>query len=93
MSDANADLARLREEIEVLDERLVDLIAERVRLARAAGAAKRAAGSPTMDPHREAEVVRHAAARARTADLDDECVRGIFWRIIELSRRVQQESR
>jgi chorismate mutase len=45
-----------------------------------------------MDPHREAEVVRHAAARARTADLDDECVRGIFWRIIELSRRVQQES-
>ena len=72
---------------------LIDLIARRVDLARRVGAAKRQAGLPTLDPAREAAVVRRAGALAREANLDDEDVRYIFWHLIGLSRRMQMEAR
>jgi chorismate mutase len=88
---ALAELARIREEIEGIDRALIDLIAQRVKLARRVGAVKRAAGLPTLDPPREAAVVRRAGALAREAGLDDEDVRYIFWHLIGLSRRMQLE--
>ncbi len=96
MTEASPDLAateltRIRDEIERIDRSLVELIAERVQLARRVGAVKRAAGLPTLDPPREAAVVRRAGALAREAGLDDEDVRYIFWHLIGLSRRMQME--
>ena len=85
------ELNRIREEIERIDRALIDLIAERVELARRVGAVKRAAGLPTLDPPREAAVVRRAGTLAREAGLDDEDVRYIFWHLIGLSRRMQME--
>ena len=93
MSDAPPppELLALRDEIERVDRALVALIAERVALARRVGAAKRAAGLPTLDPAREAAVVRRAGALARHAGLADEDVRYVFWHLIGLSRRAQME--
>ena len=88
---AGARLAELRGEIERIDRELIGLIAERVRLAREVGAAKRELGVPTLDPAREAAVVRRAGELAREAGVCDEDVRYIFWHIIGLSRRVQME--
>lgn len=82
-------LAALREEIERLDAGIVGLIAERVRLARAAGEAKRGAGMPTLDHAREAAVVRRAVEMGRDAGLPDDEVRSVFWHVIGLSRRAQ----
>lgn len=90
-SEASAELLRIREEIEQIDRSLIDLIAQRVTLARRVGAVKRAAGLPTLDPPREAAVVRRAGALAREAGLADEDVRYIFWHLIGLSRRMQME--
>ena len=87
---APADLVALREQLLRLDGELVRLMAERERLARAIGAAKRTAGIPTLDPAREAAVVRRAAALAREHDLDEEDVRAVFWKLIASSRRAQQ---
>src|SRR5690606_32988644 len=89
---AIAELNELRVEIERVDRTMIDLIAERVQLARRGGEAKRRAGLPTLDPAREAAVVRRAGALAREADLDDEDVRYIFWHLIGLSRRMQMEA-
>jgi chorismate mutase/prephenate dehydratase len=84
------DLARLRAEIERLDSELVQLIARRVRLARDVGEAKRQAGMPTLDPTREATVVRRAVTLARDAGLEpDEEIRQIYWLLIALCRRAQ----
>jgi len=88
---ANVELSRLREEIERIDRTMIQLIAERVRLARAVGATKRAAGLPTLDPAREAAVIRQAAEVAREAGLHDDEIRHIFWQVIGLSRRAQLE--
>ena len=90
LDEALAELNELRGEIEQIDR---ELIARRVDLARRVGAAKRRAGLPTLDPAREAAVVRRAGALAREANLDDEDVRYIFWHLIGLSRRMQMEAR
>lgn len=89
--EVQTELAEIRQEIERVDRALVDLIAQRVQLARRIGAVKRSAGLPTLDPPREAAVVRRAGALAREAGLDDEDVRYIFWHLIGLSRRMQME--
>ena len=85
------EMDRLREEIETIDRSLIELIARRVDLAREVGRAKRAAGLPTLDPAREAAVVRRAGQVAREVGIEDEDVRYIFWHLIGLSRRAQNE--
>lgn len=87
--DARQALQRCRQEIESLDRELVGLLARRVAVSKAIGSAKKAAGLPTLDPAREAEVIRRAAGMAREAGLNDEKVRDIFWHVIGLSRAVQ----
>ena len=82
---------RLREEIESIDRSIIELIARRVDLAREVGRAKRAAGLPTLDPAREAAVVRRAGQVAREVGIEDEDVRYIFWHLIGLARRAQNE--
>ena len=54
-------------------------------------AAKGVLGLPTLDPAREAAVVRRAGELARDAGLDGDDVRYIFWHLIGLSRRAQME--
>ena len=82
-------LGRCRQQIEALDRELVTLLVKRVALSKEIGAMKKVAGLPTLDPAREAEVIRRAAAMAREAGLPDEKVRDIFWHVIGLSRAVQ----
>jgi chorismate mutase len=86
---AIAELARRREQIEAIDRELVGLLAKRAALSREIGATKKVAGLPTLDPAREAEVIRRAAGMAREHGLSDEKVRDIFWHVIGLSRAVQ----
>jgi chorismate mutase len=90
-SDRAEDLARLRNEIERIDRALVKLIAERVALARAIGFEKRSAGLPTLDPAREAAIIRRSSKLAREAGLGEEDVREIFWHLVGLCRRAQLE--
>ncbi len=86
------ELSQLRDEIERIDRQLIQVMAERVQLARRVGAAKRAAGLPTLDQAREAAVIRRAVGIARELELRcDEDIRQIFWLLIGLSRRAQTE--
>ena len=85
------ELVRIRDEIERVDRGIVELIARRAALAREVGAVKQALGMPTLDPPREAAVVRRASALAREAGLAEEDVRYVFWHLVGLSRRVQME--
>jgi chorismate mutase len=90
-SRALEDLGRCRRELEALDRELIALLAQRVTRSKEIGTLKRAGGLPTLDPAREAEVIRRAASIAREHGLPDEKVRDIFWHIIGLSRGAQLE--
>ena len=82
-------LAALREEIAALDDALIDILARRAALAAEIGEIKQRLGLPVMDPAREAEVVRRAAAAARNRGVDPELVRAVLWRVIDHARGVQ----
>ena len=92
VEEARAELAGCRAVIEELDQRIVALLAERVALGQKTAGLKRTAGLPILDPQREAEVIRRAVVAARAKGLPIESVRQIFWHIVGLSRRVQEES-
>jgi chorismate mutase len=92
VAKTSAALAALREELSALDAELVELLARRVALARRIGAEKRASGLATLDTRREAQVVAAAARHARRADLPEEAVRDIFWPVVAMCRRAQQEA-
>lgn len=87
-----AELHALRERVEQIDADIIALIAERARCAREIGVVKHALGLPTLDPAREAEVLRRAGALARSAGLPSEQVRELFWAIIALARDAQQDA-
>jgi chorismate mutase len=87
------ELRECRNAIEVVDQRIVALLAQRVALGLRAAEAKRAAGLPLVDRARESEVLRGALAAARDHELPPEAVQRIFERIIELSRRAQEPPR
>ncbi|MDT8368653.1 MAG: chorismate mutase [Longimicrobiales bacterium] len=80
-------LETVRREIDLVDEILVSLIHDRLRLAVAAADSKRRVGHALRDVRREAEVIRRASHRARDLGLDDEAVRAVFWQLIDLSHR------
>jgi chorismate mutase len=88
-----SELVECREAIEEIDRRIVALLAERINVARRTGALKRVAGQPILDPKREAEVIRRAVATAREQAVPTEPVREIFWHIVGMSRRAQEEER
>jgi chorismate mutase len=90
--EALAELGKTRHEIERIDRELVALLAQRVALGKSTAALKRAAGLPILDPQREAEVIRRAVTTAREHDLPVEAVREVFWHVVGLSRRAQEEN-
>jgi chorismate mutase len=91
--DPHEELMECRNAIEVVDRRIVALLAQRVALGRRAAAAKRDAGLPLIDAARETEVFRRALEEARSHDLPGDAIEEIFRRIVALSRRVQEEAR
>lgn len=87
------DIDAARERISAIDETLLDLIAERVALACEIGQAKEAVGAASLDPAREAMVVRRAVEAARTRGLPEEPIRSMIWTLIGLCRHAQIEAR
>lgn len=87
-TDFAAALATVRVRFDAVDDELVRLIAQRLRLAREAGALKAAAGKPVVDVAREAAA---AARRAALVERDDEraLVDAVFAVLVAGSRRAQ----
>ena len=88
----NDALARLRAQIEQLDELVVRLVARRVQLARDTGVIKRAAGLPAVDRDREQAVLQRVGELARAEGVSDADVRRLFALVIEMAREAQTES-
>lgn len=88
--DDNDELTTLRRSIEAIDRQIVTLIGERLALAQRTGDLKREAGRPILDAAREAEVIRRAVNAARELGVPQEATREIFWRIVGMSRGVQE---
>jgi len=84
-----SDLAGLRKAIDAVDSRLLELIAERIRLVLAVGAYKAAHNLPIYDPERERQLLERLT-RSPPPPLEADTVRRIFERLIDESRTLEQ---
>lgn len=85
------ELEELREKIAAIDAQLIELVAERTRLAENVIAAKRREGSPIKDEEQEEEVLRRAVMLAVERGLDPSLTRELFRVLIEMSVERQRE--
>ena len=85
------ELSEARQEIEKIDNDIVALLARRLELGHRIAELKRIADLPILDPTREAAVIRRVTAVARDAGLPAEAIREVFWQIVGMSRRAQEE--
>ena len=90
-ADAEAELTRLREAIDRVDDVLVKLLNQRAKYAIEIGEIKGVLSLPIYAPEREKEVLRHVED-ASGGPLHGDAIRRLFERIIDESRRVERES-
>jgi chorismate mutase/prephenate dehydrogenase len=89
VTDADS-LADLRRRLEAIDADLLALAGERVRIGRAIGAAKRAAGLPTVDYAQERAVLERARRAARGTALNAGVAEDLLVRLIRASVQAQE---
>lgn len=83
------ELEELRRAIDAVDQRILDLVAERVRLVLKVGDVKRELKMQVYDPDRERRILDRLAALA-PPPLDGTTVRRVFERLIDEARRLEQ---
>lgn len=90
---AALELARARDRIDELDQRIVELLNERAALGRIAGRAKRLAGRRAIkDPEREREVLLRVAM-ANPGPLAQTDLLSIYRRIVSATRGLESRDR
>jgi prephenate dehydrogenase len=86
------DLVEVRDLIDDVDRRLVELLLQRHDLAKRAGHIKRRDGKPVRDPVREDALLEQRAGWARDGGLDVDGTIRVFRAILEQSRAYQAGS-
>jgi len=90
--DAEPTLPELRDQIDRIDDRLLELLAERVRVALRIGELKNEGGLPVYDPARERSIYLRLCQRAM-APLTPDVVRRVFERIVDETRWAEQRAK
>ncbi|MDL2269283.1 shikimate dehydrogenase [Desulfosarcina sp. OttesenSCG-928-A07] len=86
-----AGLLEIRRQIDDIDNTLLDLVNQRLNLARQIGALKKTSGNPVLDPDRESEVLNRLTCR-NTGPLPTSVLRHLFSGIMAAAREVQRVS-
>jgi chorismate mutase len=82
-------LDELRQRIDAIDTRLVELLSARAACALEIGHEKKLAGLDVYQPSREAEVLGHVQT-INKGPLDNEAMKRLFERIIDEARRLER---
>ena len=91
--DAALELARVRDRIDELDKRIVELLNERAVLGRQAGRAKALAGRRAIrDPEREREVLLRVAMTNR-GPISQADLLSIYRRVVSATRVLENRDR
>jgi len=84
-------LGGYRERIDALDEQLVDLLRQRLRVVEEVVALKKAHHQPIYHPAREEDLISRRRGQAEAAGLSPEFIEDVFRRMLRESRVVQSE--
>ena len=83
------DLESLRKEIDLLDEQLWEIIAQRVDVARKIGEWKRAHGEQVVQPERFQQVIDHCLVQGKQYGLSETVIREVMKALHKESVRVE----
>lgn len=84
------EIETLRDEIDLIDDKMVQLFEKRVELAIRIGAIKRRNSIEITDSEREKDIMKMVVARLKNKDFSVE-TEELFKNIIKLSKKVQQK--
>jgi len=87
----DAQLTRLRSELDAIDARIVEALADRLRVIGVIAAFKQTRAGQIRDEAREQELLDRIAARAKALRLDPHFVTRLFREILDYSVRRQQD--
>jgi chorismate mutase/prephenate dehydrogenase len=87
------DLAELRRRLTEVDDRLLELVAERQHLVEMIGRHKQGKGQPTRDFAREKDVIQGAVAKARELGLPEDLAEVLMRMLIRSSLTTQEQDR
>ncbi len=88
-SNGNGNLVNLRERIDIIDERILKLIAERVKVAKSIGKVKKENQIDIVSREREIEVLRKWIKNSREVGVNGTAVGKVAKELIELCRSAQ----
>jgi len=80
--DLDAELARRRKDLDAIDDRLVDLLAERAAAVKGIWELKRRHRVEQLDPAREAAVLARLTERAKARGLDPAAVAEVLEAVV-----------
>ena len=89
--DDSTELEQLRRQIDDIDDQILAIVAERMRVAVRIGELKRKHGVPIYDPDRERHIFQRLCAKA-PKPVSPDMVRRIFERVVDESRRAEQRA-
>ncbi len=84
-------LAEHRMDVEEIDDKLIELIHQRMEATKKIFQAKKAEGKEISDPQQEKLVLQRAMDQATELNLDAGAIRDIFQILIKMSLQKQQE--
>ena len=90
--DTTENINSLRKKIDELDDQMIDLIVQRLAIAKEIGDIKETNGIEVIDPYRESQIInRFAEKLAGTLEKND--IIAIFNPIYSISKRLQKKSK
>ena len=92
MGTTEQELARLRQQIDAVDARILEALSERARLAQEVGVFKHATQAPVLRPEREAQILDRLA-RVNPGPLPDESIVAIWREVISACRALERRLR
>src|SRR5690606_40692250 len=84
------ELDRLRQEVDEVNVKLLELLSKRAELAQAIGEVKKAQGIHRFDPERERDMLNWVS-EANPGPFDDKTIRHLFKQIFKASLDLQQK--
>ena len=90
--DSTKNINSLRKKIDELDDQMIDLVVQRLAIAKEIGDIKETNGIEVIDPYRESQIINRFAEKL-AGTLEKKDITAIFEPIYSISKRLQKKSK
>ena len=90
--DSTENINSLRKKIDELDDQMIDLVVQRLAIAKEIGDIKETNGIEVIDPYRESQIINRITEKL-AGTLEKKDITAIFEPIYSISKRLQKKSK